>query len=147
MPKHSEAFAVSAAIHETLQACKEAVGQLGWGILEAGDGRMSIKEEGFANLNKGTWPAKVDIHLQSSGVRTQIILEGSIFGFGPIQSDHLKGQMGRLRSLIERSADRVQSQTGVASLGVELERLASMKARGVLTEDEFEVAKKKLLGS
>jgi hypothetical protein len=81
-------------------------------------------------------------------------MNGSISGFGPIQSGHLKGQVGNLRNRIEVGLNKeidtkkqTQSQSQGSLLISELERLANLHEKGALTDDEFQQAKKKLLNS
>ena len=54
-----------------------------------------------------TWPAEVAVSWFNLRGRTGVRLRGSIWGFGPVQSGHLKGQMGNLLSRIEVIAARV----------------------------------------
>jgi len=82
-------------------------------------------------------------------------MNGTIFGWGPIQASHLKGQMGSLKNRIEIGLSKLfedQKQQAASipisqssSLITELERLANLHAKGLLTDDEFQSAKKKLL--
>jgi len=86
----------------------------------------------------------------------QKILEvsGYIFGFGPMRSSHLKGEMGNLLNRIQlclrkASSERQslpQSPLPQSTLSGELENLARLKSLGVLSDEEFIIAKAKLLG-
>jgi len=65
-------------------------------------------------------------------------------GFQELQAmiDSLEATKGRMEMLAHRINPMADS--GSEALG-DLERLAGLKARGMLTEDQFEVAKKALL--
>jgi hypothetical protein len=95
------------------------------------------------------WPAEVDVVLSSPNAsQTTVLLSGSVFGFGPIQKGHLQGQLGNLRNRIELIAQERSTRAPAAAsvpLSVELEKLAALRKDGILTEDEFQKAKQRLL--
>ena len=97
-----------------------------------------------------TWSAKIEIAIQENGRFSEILLNGSITGLGPIQKGHLRGQLGALKNKITVGAQSVNpNQEGASSgdLSAELARLGDLHGSGVLTEDEFAQAKSRLLGS
>lgn len=113
------------------------------------EGRFVCREGSTADLLRGTWPVQVEISLSagSSSVLTKVVANGSNFGFGPIQKNHLKGQMGNLRNRIELRASEgitVVPQSS-ESLTSEIERLAELHVQGILTDEEFRRAKERLL--
>jgi hypothetical protein len=147
MSKHNDEFLIHLQIEDVRDACKDAAAELGWRIMEESDNYISCKEV-VPQITSFTWPAKVDVHLHPDQTQTQVILEGSIFGLGPIQSGHLRGQMGKFRNLIERSAKQATRQTKdnhTFSISAEIERLAELHSKGLLSKDEFKIAKDKLL--
>jgi hypothetical protein len=153
MSIHQEKFTVALGIDEIMMVCKEAVASVGWRVAEATDTRLRCKEVSTQSTSF-TWPAEVLIELTANETNTVITMNGSISGFGPIQSGHLKGQVGNLRNRIEVGLNKeidtkkqTQSQSQGSLLISELERLANLHEKGALTDDEFQQAKKKLLNS
>ena len=148
MSKASEEFYLEVSIDIVQVACKNSIAQLGWRIMEEHSNKIVCKEIAV-QITSFTWPAEVAINIFDNNGKTKILLDGSIFGFGPIQSNHLKGQMGRIRNLIETNSIQIISQGGlknkVDSLSNELEKLAELHSKGILSDDEFKNAKNKLL--
>jgi len=147
MAKQEEVFEVNLPIKDCLKVCQEAVASLGWAVMHQDDRGLDVKE-GMPQVTSFTWPAKVEIILRNekSPEKTKIILNGSIFGFGPIQSGHLKGQIGNLRNRIEiASANFTQSSSNPPSITAELEKLAQLHSAGHLSDDEYNKAKARLL--
>lgn len=100
-------------------------------------------------LLSSNWAAKVEVFLDSAGPRTtRVDLSAINFGWGRIQKNHLIGQVGNLRNKIVVSASRA-GKSGQArndgDLSAELMRLAELRSRGALTEEEFAAAKARLL--
>jgi len=137
-----------------MRLCREAVASIGWRVLESGRTRLRCKEVSVQSTSFN-WPAEVTIELTTDEPNTIITLNGSIFGFGPIQSGHLEGQVGNLSNRIVIGLNKIiQSMTEAyinqqqgSPLISELERLASLYEKGALTDDEFQQAKKNLLNS
>lgn len=154
MSKHQVEAVIPNPIEDVVGACQEAVAQLGWRILEQDDSHIVCKEELHFKITVMTWPAQIELRWRRDGVNTQLTLNGSIAGFGPIQSGHLKGQVGNLQNRIQLclrksdgqlqpSADSSPPQSTLAS---ELEKLARLHSQGILSDAEFANAKAKLLG-
>ncbi len=59
--------------------------------------------------------------------------------------DELRRLLGPLFSAVREGGERTMMSQQSASLTVDLERLADLHARGVLTDDEFQAAKARLL--
>ncbi len=152
MSTYQVKFTAPLGIDDVMMVCKEAVASTGWRVTEAGNTRLRCKEISVQSTSF-TWPAEVMIELTTHETGTTITMNGSIFGFGPIQSGHLEGQVGNLRNRIEvglnktiESKKQAQfSQQQGSPLVSELERLANLHEKGALTDDEFQQAKKKLL--
>lgn len=90
----------------------------------------------------------MEILLESeSPSSTAILLRGSNFGWGPIQKNHLTGQLSSLRNKIKLAVKSytIPSSVAASSIVSELEQLADLHARGVLTSDEFDTTKNRLL--
>ncbi len=101
MPKFRDEFHLPLNESDTFLACREAIAQTGWRVMELAHNRIVCKEVSPQGTSF-TWAAQVEVvvaGLQADG--TQVTLYGSIFGLGPVQSGHLKGQVGNLRNRIE----------------------------------------------
>jgi hypothetical protein len=136
---------------QALTLCRQAVADLGWRVLDQGPDFIRGKEVAASGLSF-TWPAEVQLVVESEepGVTT-VYLDGKIFGLGPIQKGHLQGQMGNLRNRIELLASQpsalsASDGTRKGALSEELEKLAALKQQGVLSDEEFQQAKARLLG-
>jgi hypothetical protein len=131
------------------QACRRAISDLGWRVLEDEGARLVVKEVS-PQTTSFTWSAKIEVAIQENGSSSEILLNGSITGMGPIQKGHLRGQVGALKNKIaleaqDASADS-KSAPGSDEISGELERLAGLHKDGVLTDQEFARAKARLLG-
>jgi len=148
MSKHNDEIVVELSIEETMVACKEAAANLNWRIMNEGKNYLSCKEITSHLAFSQTWPAKVEVYVNKYNDKTKIILEGSIFGLGPIQSGHLKGQLGKFKNLIEVSLSHrnnsFKENTNSSSIAIELEKLSELYSKGILSKEEFEMAKKKV---
>ena len=154
MPNHADKFLTPLALDQVIMVCREAIASVNWRVLEQGTNRLKCKEVAIQSTSF-TWPAEVEIILFPHPKGTVIAMNGTIFGWGPIQASHLKGQMGNLKNRIEIGLSKLfedQKQQAAStpisqssSLITELERLANLHAKGMLTDDEFQSAKKKLL--
>jgi hypothetical protein len=148
MSKYREEFQLHTPLEDGMIVCREAVAGLGWRVLEQSEMRLVCKEV-TPQGTSFTWAAQVEILLAGeSADTTKVTLNGSIFGLGPIQSGHLKGQVGSLRNRIELGAAKsyrlARSQTST-TLASELEKLAELHTRGILSDEEYHKAKARLL--
>ena len=94
-----------------------------------------------------TWAAKVEILVEEDPAGSEVLLNGSITGLGPVQKGHLRGQVGALRNKINLAASEAVPDEGgsVGKISDELERLAGLHQSGSLTDEEFAQAKAQLL--
>ena len=149
MSKYQQSFILNLPLSRASEVCREVAAQLGWRVLEQTTYRIVCKENA-PQVTSFTWSAKVEIELEAESQGwTRITLDGSIFGYGPIQSGHLKGQIGRIRNEIELAAKKpAQGECDKKpTLTTELEKLSELKQRGVLTDEEFQQAKALLLST
>jgi hypothetical protein len=147
MGTHREELVLDLRQSDAREVCREAVAGIGWNVLENNEVRLICSER--ANLTSFTGQAKVEIDLiPQTEDMTRIILIGSMFGFGPIVSGHLKGQVGDFRNRIQLAANKhsAPSNSFTNSLASELERLGDLKSKGVISDEEFNQAKARLLG-
>jgi hypothetical protein len=108
MSKHREEFVVSQPPETVAAFCRESIEAMAWRCLEQSESRIVCKEPfQFISFH---WPAKIEVLLTlADDAATNTELRGSIFGFGPIQSRHLKGRMQELHDQIESRAAGVQA--------------------------------------
>jgi len=83
------------------QICRKAIAQMGWRMMEQSESQFVCKESLSLSMLL-TYPVEIKIFLTSEAQSsTQIEFKGKVFGVGPIQSGHLKGQMGKLINCIQ----------------------------------------------
>lgn len=149
MSRHNDSIIVPISNEKAMLVCKEAASNLNWRIMNEGKNFISCKEITSFSAFSVTWPAKVDISISEHNDKVQIKLEGSIAGLGPIQSGHLKGQLGKFKNLIEVAINRLTQNSNInndtPSLSSEIEKLSVLHSKGILTKEEFDSAKKKIL--
>ncbi|MDB4623309.1 SHOCT domain-containing protein [bacterium] len=143
MSSHKDSKLASASIDKTAQACRFSFKEMQL-LVKKDNGVAFIANEkmrfGFAN------PAKLEVELQSSGNETRINVKASNLGIGPIQGGHVKGVLETFLSNVRLkiNSDQQQALTG-SDLASQLQKLAEMKAQGLLSDEEFSAAKAKLL--
>ncbi len=143
MPKHELKATLSTDPPKTMDLCRHVIAEMGWKIEAQSDTRLVCKEVVQAGGMAMTWAVKLELAVETADTGSLLLVKGSNFGFGPIQSNHVKGQVGnfmnRLKLALEQPA---ASGTGLSD---ELEKLAGLHQQGVLTDDEFAAAKSRLL--
>ena len=149
MSKHRDTLELDLPAGAAEQACRRAISELGWRLLED-EGRRLVVKEVSPKVTSFTWAAKVEVVIKENSAGSEILLNGSITGMGPVQNGHLRGQLGALRNRIglasQDVADDSNDGTGDGEISGELERLAGLRGSGVLTDEEFAQAKARLLG-
>lgn len=146
MSRYSESFGLRVEPEEAEEVCREAVAGLGWRVLESRPGRIVIKEV-TPRVTSFTWAAKIRVDITAHDEGTALEVVGSVAGVGPIQSGHLKGQLGAFRNHVEVIAgQRAKSGSEAPVVSEELSNLAQLHRDGVLTDEEFAQAKKQALG-
>lgn len=93
MSKLEQQFGLSVDGEVAIRLCREVSAGFGWRVLESSSQSISIKEVAPQSTSF-TWPARIDIKIRSSSMsQCSIQLNGSVAGMGPIQRNHLQGQM------------------------------------------------------
>ena len=152
MSKHNQSVNLSCSAKDLLLFSQEIFRDFEWRVLSVTSDGISAKEEA-PQFTSFTWPARIDLTvtaLPDKETASRIDLAGSIAGLGPIQKNHLKGQMGRFLNALSLKVDtgnQPADETHPASEGLadELARLAELRGQGIIDDDEFQAAKKKLL--
>lgn len=148
MSKHLEDLVINVRKDKAYSFIREAITKIGYRIMSESENFISIKEAASFNMMKVTWSAQIDIYIQEDGETTNITLDGSIFGFGPIQHGHIKGEVGRFANIIHSVIDQRQKTNTTENkitLSDEIEKLIKLKEKGMLNDEEFSKAKLKLL--
>ncbi len=109
MSRRKDAFLISVDMTEAMKICRDAVASTGWLILDQNETGITIKEPGAINLNQGTWSVTLKIECVHEAGGTMVSMEGKNFGFGPIQSKHVAGQIGRFRNLVELASAKTNT--------------------------------------
>ena len=128
----------------TAQACRFAFNEMQMLIKNDTNKSFVANEKmrfGFAN------PAKLQVDLSFHKGSTTINVKSSNLGIGPIQGGHVKGVSETFISNVKMQINKTQPASPMESIDLasQLEKLADLKAKGLLTEEEFAVAKAKLL--
>ncbi|MDP3114514.1 MAG: SHOCT domain-containing protein [Candidatus Cloacimonadaceae bacterium] len=148
MSKHQVEFVIPLSLEDSSAACREAIAATGWRVMEQTETRFVCKEISPQSTSL-TNPSKVEILLmRKSSNETNVVLNGSILGFGPFQSGHLKGQVGNIQNKIELFVKKTSPSSGdpsSISLADELEKLHNLKTQGILSEDDYQQAKSQIL--
>jgi hypothetical protein len=157
MSKLEQQFVLSVDGEVAIRLCREVSADFGWRVLESSSQSISIKEVAPQSTSF-TWPARIDIKIRSSSKsQCSIQLNGSVAGMGPIQRNHLQGQMGRFLNALSILAEKKKAEQEVESVPVatnpstslseELFKLHELFEKGILSESEFTAAKTRLIGS
>jgi hypothetical protein len=144
LSKHQDSLCVEIPADAAERACRHAISEIGWRVLED-DGRRFVAKEITPQATSFTWSAKVEILIEGDNSRSTIRLNGSITGMGPIQKGHLKGQVGALKNTIGVATRAEKSEKNSGDISAELERLADMHKNGSLSTEEFAQAKAQVL--
>ena len=154
MSKHKQDFELNTSSVQALELCQEVAVRMGWRVLSLSSSTLTLKEAS-PQITSFTWPARIDVSISANSDKTCIItLDGSISGVGPIQRNHLQGQMGRFLNDLSLAVDRKNPSNEAPasidrpspSLSDELLKLKALMDGGVLTAEEFAAAKSRLLG-
>ncbi len=123
MSKHAETFVLPVPIPDALRACQTALAGPGWTVSAQGSDRLTAREV----PQPVSWgnPVTVEVALAAADGQTRVSLSGANGGFGPIQTNHVKGRLGELRRAIEAAAVRpVLPETFTRALRVNGERIS-----------------------
>jgi hypothetical protein len=102
------------SVADALAVCHRAVADLGWRVLDHGPTHVHCEEVAAAGASFNG-PVEVDIILSGTDrSRTSVLLNGAVFGLGPIEKGHLQAQAANLRDRIELVA-RDQSSDAPAN--------------------------------
>src|SRR5262245_56942041 len=104
MSTHSEEFPLALPLSDSVSVCRATLRGAGWQITSDSDTRL-VADESTNPLLSISWPARIEITVGAGPSRgTRVVMNGSIIGFGPIQSGYLRNAMLTLRAAVERAA-------------------------------------------
>lgn len=101
MSRHEESFQIPLPPEQAKNLCGHAIASLGLKYSDLGYGYSCAEnfEFGF------TWPVTMNVIVDHGDAgASRITIGGSNFGFGPIQSSHVRGKVTALRQRIEQMA-------------------------------------------
>jgi len=116
MSKFGAEFTVDLPLAEALIVCREACSHTGWRLLD--DNAQPIRcTEVQTNAFGFTNPVQVTITIRPNGPTSTVAsIQGSSFGFGPIQSRHVRAQVEALgERIIAEGSQRTVSPTEVGN--------------------------------
>jgi hypothetical protein len=110
MARRSRSFELESPTEPVAAGCRKALRDLGWEISVASDGRL-VGRENLMSLRCIEGPIHLEVQvLPRPDDGTEIVLEASMAGRGPIQSKHLRERIPALEREIRRQARVVAGQ-------------------------------------
>ncbi len=152
MSRVNDRFTLPVARGDAIAFCRRVASERNWPIDEAGAAHLVVRYP-WHGAGVGFQYAqilRIEFSDDGSGA-TALTVAGKIGGIGPHQRGVLRRTMDSFRVTLESAAqDNVAPMSApdgaaAASVASEIERLAALRERGVLTDAEFETAKANLL--
>ena len=100
MSKVSDEFQLQTTVDAASEAVQRAVTKLDWKVKESTPPARTVVG---IKMSAFSWPGKVEVLLSEAGEGTNVTMNGSIGGVGPVQKKHLTKQMEELRGAIQSS--------------------------------------------
>ena len=101
MSRHEESFHIPLPPEQAKNLCGHALASLGHKYADLGYGYSCGEDLQFGF----TWPVSMTVIINYGDPGMSLItIAGSNFGFGPIQSSHVRGKVTALRQRIEQMA-------------------------------------------
>jgi uncharacterized 2Fe-2S/4Fe-4S cluster protein (DUF4445 family) len=143
MSKFNDSFLVNLPVDKASLACRNAISRVGWKILTESDRFFKIKN--FVGAT--TWPVTIEIRIYSNGAQTEIELYGKCISMGPVQLNNVKNNVSNIKNSIMAFAGNMQQQTSAAESSItdEIQKMAELYRQGIISDEEFNSFKKKLL--
>ena len=143
MSKHSEKFEILKDQETVKKACRYAFKEMQVAVQNESENSFTANEKqgllAYAN------PAKIEVSISSSGENTSLDVNVSNFGFGPIQGKHCRSVANTFINAVKVKATETSVSAAPVSEADELKKYAELKDQGIITEEEFQAKKKKLL--
>jgi hypothetical protein len=154
-------FEVPCPIDRAVLAIQDVIDGLGWQLIELSQTRIVVMHPPLNAFQAGNFP---QITLILAEVDSGTAIDVSVSAVGPIVAHGKKRFVGIMGQMVNSISLRVQTnslsinptvaigegQGGASKSGISridlLERLQRLRNDGVLTQDEFDVEKQKVLG-
>lgn len=102
MARRSRTFELEAPAGQSVAGCRKALRDLGWEVSVASDGSL-LGDEDQTRLRCTEGPIRVEVQvLAREHDGTEVVLEASMVGRGPIQSKRLREKIPALERAIRR---------------------------------------------
>ena len=99
MSKLSEEVQLNVPQAQAQQACSDAISKLGWKSETSGSAIVAKPGMGLTK-----WPSKLTIGVaDAGGSASTVTIDGSIWGFGPVQKGHLRKDIEAFRGALQPS--------------------------------------------
>ncbi len=142
MSSHKESFVIESESENVKQSCRYAFKEMQV-MVKKEDGNDFIANEkfsfGFSN------PAKIEVTVIPEGNSTKLKLKVSNIGLGPIQGKHCRTVANTFINAVKFKSNESSSIESKSSAADELKKFADLKDQGIISDEEFQAKKKKLL--
>ena len=102
MARRSRTFELEAPAGESVAGCRKALRDFGWEVSVGSDGRLlGHEDETWLRCTEGAIRLEVQVLAREDG-GTEVVLEASMVGRGPIQSKRLREKIPALEREIRR---------------------------------------------
>ena len=132
---------------ETLLNIQEAIKEFGWAVMELNASSVTVKAPppptGF--WMQYQYSTKIMLNLSDAKNGTQVSITATTIGWTGIAKKVIEGLVGQLVNAISIGSQKMTASTP-SSVADELTKLSELLNSGVLTQEEFDSAKKRVLG-
>lgn len=114
MSQHSERFVLEVPLEQVYAASQRAVAEMGWRVFNQ-QGNLLVIKEVASKTTSSTWPVEIQVRLTPIAQGTGVEVSGSNFGFGPIQTNHVRGQVGSFINRLRVCLQQLQAQQPIVA--------------------------------
>ena len=143
MSSHKENFVIEHDSENVKQSCRYAFKEMQVMVKKEKGNEFIANEKfsfGFSN------PAKIEVSVVPEGNSTTLKLKVSNMGLGPIQGKHCRTVANTFINAVKFKSSENSSTESKNSDADELKKFAELKDQGIITEEEFNIKKKQILG-
>tara|TARA_Y100001968_G_scaffold233150_1_gene216044 strand:+ start:203 stop:637 length:435 start_codon:yes stop_codon:yes gene_type:complete len=143
MASHQESESFDVDQDDLILSCRASLNEMAnWKISKEGENFFEAKKSMTFNEN----PQDLKITIAQQQESCVLNVKGSMFGLGPIMTGKARESVRTFLSGVKlKLADLTKQNTSTGGIAEELEKLADMKEKGFLSDEEFAAAKAKLL--
>jgi hypothetical protein len=152
MAQCNDVFDITLSIEESAEACEAAMQAMGWGLMQQAGPQFLVGEISVTFSGEAIWASAFSTSLlitltSKTESRTTVKLEGQKREVPLVGGGALQNEMRNFRAYVEKAAKQIerdrQGQPG--QMVSELEALAKMHQQGLLSDEEFQQAKAKVI--